>query len=72
MPVLPVVLGAKTILAPAIVGGAITVVVSLVLAFLSGMEVRRRVLTNLAIIASAVVVTYLSGLVLSAAFGISA
>ena len=72
VPVLPVVLGAKTILAPAIVGGAITVVVSLVLAFLSGMEVRRRVLTNLAIIASAVVVTYLSGLVLSAAFGISA
>ena len=71
VPVLPVALGAKTILAPAIVGGAITVVVSLVLAFLSGMEVRRRVLTNLAIIASAVVVTYLSGLVLSAAFGIS-
>jgi VIT1/CCC1 family predicted Fe2+/Mn2+ transporter len=72
VPVLPVVLGAKTILVPAVVGGAITVVVSLVLAFLSGMEVRRRVLTNLAIIASAVVVTYLSGLVLSAAFGISA
>jgi VIT1/CCC1 family predicted Fe2+/Mn2+ transporter len=71
VPVLPVVLGAKTILVPAIVGGVITVVVSLVLAFLSGMEVRRRVVTNLAIIASAVVVTYLSGLVLSAAFGIS-
>jgi len=71
VPVLPVVLGAKTILAPVIVGGVITVVVSLVLAFLSGMEVRKRVLTNVAIMAAAVGVTYLSGLVLGAAFGIS-
>jgi vacuolar iron transporter family protein len=72
VPVFPVLLGAKTILAPAIVGGAMALVVSLVLAFLSGMEVRRRVLTNLAIVAVAVGVTYLGGLVLRAAFGISA
>jgi hypothetical protein len=63
-------LGAKTILEPAIVGGAMTLLVSLVLAFLSGMDVRRRVLTNLVIVAAAVGVTYLGGLVLSAAFGI--
>jgi vacuolar iron transporter family protein len=71
VPVFPVILGAQTILAPAIVGGAMTLLVSLVLAFLSGMEVRRRVLTNLVIVAAAVGVTYLGGLVLSAAFGIS-
>jgi VIT1/CCC1 family predicted Fe2+/Mn2+ transporter len=72
VPVFPVVLGAKTILAPAIVGGVMAAGVSLVLAFLSGMDVRRRVATNLAIIAAAVAVTYASGLVLGAAFGISA
>jgi VIT1/CCC1 family predicted Fe2+/Mn2+ transporter len=71
VPVFPVMLGAKTILAPAIVGGTMTLLVSLVLAFLSGMDVRRRVLTNLVIVAAAVGVTYLGGLVLSAAFGIS-
>ncbi|HUE38145.1 MAG TPA: VIT1/CCC1 transporter family protein [Candidatus Binatia bacterium] len=72
VPVLPVVLGAKTILVPAVVGGSIAVVVSLVLAFLSGMDVRRRVLTNLAIVAAAVAVTYLSGLLLRSVFGIVA
>ena len=71
VPVLPVLLGAKTILVPALVGATMTIVVSLVLAFLSGMEVRRRVLTNLGIVAAAVAVTYLGGRILAAAFGIS-
>jgi VIT1/CCC1 family predicted Fe2+/Mn2+ transporter len=71
VPVLPIVLGAKTVLAPAIVGGAMTAIVSLVLAFLSGMEVRRRVSVNLMIVATAVGVTYLGGLVLKVAFGFS-
>jgi VIT1/CCC1 family predicted Fe2+/Mn2+ transporter len=71
VPVLPLALGAKSVLASAIVGGAMATGVSFVLAFLSGMEVRRRVLTNLAIVAAAVAVTYVSGLVLSAAFGIA-
>jgi vacuolar iron transporter family protein len=71
VPVLPVLLGAKTILVPAIFGAVMTIVVSLVLAFLSGMEVRRRVLTNLGIVAAAVAVTYLGALVLSAALGIA-
>jgi len=71
VPVSPVILGARTILAPAIVGGAMALLVSLILAFLSGMNVRRRVLTNLVIVAAAVGVTYLGGRMLSAAFGIS-
>ena len=72
VPVLPVVLGAKSVLASAIVGGAMAMGVSFVLAFLSGMEVRRRVLMNLAIVAAAVAVTFASGKLLSAAFGLSA
>ena len=72
VPVLPVALGAKTIVAPAIVGGVMAAAVSFVLAFLSGMEVGRRVATNLVIIAAAVLVTYCSGLLLGAVFGISA
>lgn len=72
VPVLPVLLGAKSALGPTIVGGAMTLLVSLVLAFLSGMDVRRRVLLNLAIVAAAVGVTYVSGIVLKLALGIAA
>jgi VIT1/CCC1 family predicted Fe2+/Mn2+ transporter len=71
VPVFPVMLGAKTVLAPTIAGGAMALLVSWVLAFLSGMDVLRRVLTNLVIVAAAVGVTYLGGLVLSSVFGIS-
>jgi VIT1/CCC1 family predicted Fe2+/Mn2+ transporter len=71
VPVLPVALGAKTLWVPALVGGAMASGVSFVLAFLSGMNVRRRVVTNLAIVAAAVAVTYASGLVLNAAFGVA-
>ena len=71
VPVLPVALGAESVFVSAIVGGAMAGVVSLVLAFLSGMDVRRRIVTNLAIVAAAVGVTYVSGLVLSAAFGLA-
>jgi len=72
VPVIPVILGAKTVLWPALAGGAMTLAVSLVLAFVSGMDVRRRVGTNLVIVAAAVGVTYLGGLVLRTAFGIAA
>jgi len=59
------------VLAPMLVGGAMTVAVSFLLAVLSGMEVGKRVWMNLTIIAGAVGVTYLSGLVLKMAFGIA-
>jgi len=48
-----------------------TLIVSLVLAFLSGMEIKKRVLTNLVIIAAAVGVTYAIGLLAKALWGIS-
>src|SRR5262249_11958992 len=71
VPVLPLVLGATRVLAPMLVGGVMTLAVSFLLAVLSGMEVGRRVSMNLAIIAAAVGVTYLSALVLKTVVGVS-
>jgi len=71
VPVLPVVLGARTALASLLAAGTLIILVSVLLAFLSGMDVRRRVLTNLVIIAAAVGVTYAIGMVARALWGIS-
>lgn len=71
VPVAPVLLGARTVLASLLAAGVVILGVSLVLAFLSGMAVRRRILTNLVIIAAAVGVTYGIGLLVKALWGIS-
>jgi VIT1/CCC1 family predicted Fe2+/Mn2+ transporter len=71
VPVLPVLFGAHSAWPSAIVAGVIIILVSMLLAFLSGMNVRRRVITNLVIIAAAVGVTYLIAIVTKAIFGIS-
>jgi vacuolar iron transporter family protein len=54
-----------------LVAGALIVIVSMLLAFLSGMNVKRRVLTNLIIIAAAVGITYLIGRMVNTLWGIS-
>ena len=71
IPVLPVFVGARTVLASVFAAGSVIIVVSMVLAFLSGMDVRRRVLMNLVIIAAAVVITYLIGVATRSIWGIS-
>jgi VIT1/CCC1 family predicted Fe2+/Mn2+ transporter len=71
VPVVPVLLGAASALYPALTAGAIIVVVSLLLAFLSGMNVRRRVAMNVVIIAAAVGVTYAIGLLVTTVWGIA-
>lgn len=71
VPVLPVLFGARTALGSVITAGAMTLAVSLVLAFLSGMDVRRRVVTNVFIIAAAVVVTYAIGRAVKTLWGIA-
>ncbi len=70
VPVLPVLFGAATVLPSILMGGAMIVLVSMILAFLSGMDVRRRILTNLVIITGAVVVTYAIGLLTKAMWGV--
>ena len=71
VPVLPVLFGARTLLPSLLVAGGVIVVVSAILAFLSGMNVKRRILLNLAIMAGAVAISYLIGLVAQSVWGIS-
>jgi VIT1/CCC1 family predicted Fe2+/Mn2+ transporter len=70
VPVLPVVLGARTLTPVVAVAGGMIVLVSMILAFLSGMDVRRRILMNLVIIGAAVAITYLIGSVTRTLWGI--
>jgi VIT1/CCC1 family predicted Fe2+/Mn2+ transporter len=72
VPMLPVLAGARSALPSAVTAGAMIILVSMILAFLSGMHVRRRVLTNLVIIAAAVGVTYLIGVATKLLWGIAA
>ena len=61
VPVLPVLIGATNAVFSVITAGLMVVLVSTVLSFLSGMDVKRRILLNLVMIAIAVSVTTASG-----------
>ena len=71
VPVLPTLAGATTALPSLVAAGSLIVVVSMILAFLSGMEIKRRVVTNLVIIAAAVGITFAIGLVTKLVLGVS-
>ncbi len=71
VPVLPVLFGSTNVAVSVACGGVATVVVSSVLAFLSGMDVRRRILLNLAVIVLAVGVTSAIGGLVHALWGVS-
>nr|MBI3612490.1 VIT1/CCC1 transporter family protein [Nitrospirota bacterium] len=71
VPVLPVLFGAKSAVFSMVAAGSVAILVSTLLAFLSGMDIKRRILTNLCIIALAVSVTYLIGMVAKSLWGIS-
>lgn len=71
VPVLPVLLGAKTALFSILTAGGIVILVSTLLAFLSGMDVTKRIALNLAIITIAVSVTYGIGLLAKQYWGVS-
>jgi VIT1/CCC1 family predicted Fe2+/Mn2+ transporter len=71
VPVLPVLLGARTLVASLAMGAAAGVTVSAILAFLSGMKMGRRLATNVAILAAAVAVTYAIGLAVKSLWGVS-
>ncbi|MDP3769978.1 MAG: VIT1/CCC1 transporter family protein [bacterium] len=58
VPLLPVLLGARSLAVSVIVAAAMIVVVSYILAFLSGMEASRRIITNLLLVTVAVAVSY--------------
>ena len=71
VPVLPVLLGAKDALFSVITAGLMVIVVSTVLSFLSGMDITRRILLNLAIITVAVSVSNAIGVLAKSVWGIS-
>jgi VIT1/CCC1 family predicted Fe2+/Mn2+ transporter len=70
IPVLPVLFGATGMLPTVLAAGTTIVVVSAVVAFISGMEVRRRIAQNLVVTGLAVVVTYAIGLLAKGLWGI--
>lgn len=70
VPLLPVALGARSLWAPAAVGGLMSLLVSWTLSFLSGMEPRRRIALNAGMVACAVAVSFLVGRVARLLWGI--
>jgi predicted membrane protein (TIGR00267 family) len=71
VPVVPVVFGAQDMGFSILTAGIVIVLVSMILAFLSGMSVMRRITLNLAIVSIAVITTYLIGLLARTVWGIS-
>ena len=71
IPILPVALGSRNAVLSILVGAGMVVIVSSVLAFLSGMDAKKRVLMNLSIVALAAGITYLLGLAMRSVFGIT-
>ncbi|HET7875115.1 MAG TPA: VIT1/CCC1 transporter family protein [Methylomirabilota bacterium] len=71
VPVLPVAFGARTLFPSLAAAGVLIVAVSAMLAFLTGMDVRRRIVLNLAIMAAAVGITYAIGTITRAVWGIA-
>ena len=71
VPILPVLFGATGLLPTVLTAGAMIVLVSAIVAFISGMAVQRRIALNLGITAIAVIVTYAIGLLAKSVWGIA-
>jgi predicted membrane protein (TIGR00267 family) len=71
VPILPVLFGATGLAPTVVTAGAMIVAVSAIVAFISGMAVRRRIVLNVIITGIAVVVTYAIGLLAKAVWGIA-
>jgi len=71
VPLVPVLGGATTVLPSLLTAGSLIVIVSIIVAFLSGMSIKRRVVTNLLITAAAVGITFAIGVVTKLVWGVS-
>ncbi len=71
VPVLPVLIGAEDALFSVITAGLMVILVSTILSFLSGMDIKRRIVLNLVIITVAVSVSYTIGIVAKNYWGIA-
>ncbi len=70
VPILPALVGARTVWPTVVTGGVMIVAVSAIVAFISGMKVRPRIARNLVITGLAVIVTYVLGLVTKRLLGV--
>lgn len=71
VPILPVLFGAKSALISIVTGGLTVILISMLLGFLSGMDVRKRIQMNLVIMAAAVGITYGIGMLVRTFFGVA-
>jgi vacuolar iron transporter family protein len=69
-PLLPVFFGAQTPLPSILTGGGMILLISAIVAFLSGMNIKKRAFINLILIALAVGITYLIGMAVRSLLGI--
>ena len=58
IPITPVLFGTRTVIASILAGGSLMFIVSFIVAFLSGMDIKKRIGINLIIMALAVTITY--------------
>jgi len=70
VPVMPVVFGARSVWPTVLTGSIMIVLVSAIVAFISGMNVRRRITRNVVITGLAVIVTYTLGLLAKKLLGV--
>ncbi|HUI29892.1 MAG TPA: VIT1/CCC1 transporter family protein [Candidatus Acidoferrales bacterium] len=71
VPMLPIILGARNIFWPLGIAMVVMVFISTVIAFLSGMKMSKRIVTNLVILLIAVGVTYVVGILVRSIFGMN-
>ena len=71
VPVLPVLFGAKSMLPTVLAAGTTIIAVSAIVAFISGMQVRRRIAQNALVTGIAVAVTYTIGLLAKSLWGVA-
>ena len=71
VPVLPVLFGARSMVPTVLTAGTMIVAVSAVVAFISGMQVRRRIAQNALVTGIAVAVTYSIGLLAKRVWGVA-
>jgi vacuolar iron transporter family protein len=70
VPLLPVLFGARSVWPTVVTGGTMIVAVSAIVAFISGMNVRRRIARNVVITGLAVVITYVLGFLTKRLLGV--
>jgi VIT1/CCC1 family predicted Fe2+/Mn2+ transporter len=71
IPLTPTLFGSRSILLSAIGSAVMIIIVSYILSFISGMDIKKRIMMNLGIIFAAIIITSSIGFLIKEAFGVS-